>query len=154
MANLIAMKSKDPSTHCGAVIVGPDNEVRSTGYNSFVRGIDDEVPERYERPEKYLWIEHAERNALYNAARMGTSTRNCVMFTTLYPCMDCARAIVQSGIKKVVYMDPALEHAQEWLEAARERVPILFSEAGVSHVKYNGPLITNIQRLVNGELLD
>lgn len=151
MANLIAMKSKDTSTHCGAVIVGPDNEVRSTGYNSFVRGINDDDPERLARPEKYLWVEHAERNAIYNAARMGTSTRDCVLFSTLFPCMDCARAIVQAGIKKVVYMDPEVSiNAQEWLDIARQRVPVLFSEAGVSYVEYDGPLIQTIQRQVNG----
>ena len=65
MANLVAKKSKDQSTQIGAVIVGPDNEIRSTGYNSFPCGINDDLQERQERPEKYYWIEHAERNALY-----------------------------------------------------------------------------------------
>ena len=67
MANLVAKKSKDQSTKIGAVIVGADNEIRSTGYNSFPKGLNDDLQERQERPEKYYWIEHAERNALYNA---------------------------------------------------------------------------------------
>ena len=69
MANLVAKKSKDQSTQIGAVIVGPDNEIRSTGYNSFPKGLNDDLQERQERPEKYYWIEHAERNALYNASQ-------------------------------------------------------------------------------------
>ena len=67
MANLVAKKSKDQSTQIGAVIVVPDNEIRSIIYNSFPSGINDDLQERQERPEKYYWIEHAERNALYNA---------------------------------------------------------------------------------------
>ena len=66
IAALVSMKSKDQKTHHGAVIVGPNNEIRSTGYNSFVRRLKDDVPERQERPEKYHWFEHAERNAIYN----------------------------------------------------------------------------------------
>ena len=57
MANLVAKKSKDQSTQIGAVIVGPDNEIRSTGYNSFPKGLNDDLQERQERPEKYYWIE-------------------------------------------------------------------------------------------------
>ena len=65
----VAARSKDPNTQIGCVIVGPNHEIRSTGYNSFPRGIRDDVPERLVRPTKYLWIEHAERNAICNAAR-------------------------------------------------------------------------------------
>ena len=73
----VSRRSKDPHTKLGAVVVGPAHEIRATGYNSLVRGIRDDVPERLERPEKYLWMEHAERNAIYNAARHGTQMR-CV----------------------------------------------------------------------------
>ena len=72
LAEQVKLKSKDQSTQIGAVIVGEDNEVLSTGYNSFPRGMDDSKQERQERPEKYFWFEHAERNAIYNAARVGT----------------------------------------------------------------------------------
>ena len=67
MAYLAATKSKDKSTTVGAVVVGPDNEIRTTGYNSFVRGFNEE-PRHHERPLKYEVTEHAERNAIYNAA--------------------------------------------------------------------------------------
>ena len=98
----VAKKSKDPDTKVGCVIVGPDNEVRSTGYNSLPRGMDDSVKERYVRPEKYKWIEHAERNAIYNAAKIGTQLNGCRLYVQWYPCIDCARAIIQVGINKII----------------------------------------------------
>ena len=106
MANFVSQKSKDIHTKVGCVIVGENNEVRSTGYNGFPIGVDDSVdhfPERFERPEKYTWTEHAERNAIYLAARNGgTSLENCKIFLNGLPCADCARAIIQSGIKHVI----------------------------------------------------
>lgn len=103
IAQAVKEKSKDPSTKIGAVIVGKDKEIVSTGYNSFPRGLNDEVPERFERPEKYSWFEHAERNSIYNAARIGVSTKDCTIYLTCgLPCIDCARAIVNSGIRKIV----------------------------------------------------
>lgn len=102
IAEQVKLKSKDESTQIGAVIVGIDNEVLSTGYNSFPRGMDDSKQERQERPEKYFWFEHAERNAIYNAARVGTALKNSTIYLTSgAPCMDCARGIVNSGIKVV-----------------------------------------------------
>src|SRR6185295_4715100 len=74
ICKVVASRSKDPNTQIGCVIIGPNHEIRSTGYNSFPRGIRDDVPERLVRPTKYLWIEHAERNAICNAARAGTAT--------------------------------------------------------------------------------
>lgn len=104
MAHLVASKSKDKSTNVGAVIVGPDNEIRSTGYNNFPRGINDDVEERHGRPQKYEWTEHAERNAIYNAARIGVPVKGCTMYFNYEPspCADCARGIIQSGINKIV----------------------------------------------------
>ena len=102
MAKLVASWSKDPSTKVGAIVVGPDREIRSTGYNGVVRGVDDNIPERLERPTKYDFFEHAERNAVYNACLIGASLKGCVIYVTAMPCPDCARAIIQSGIKMVV----------------------------------------------------
>ncbi len=70
LAKMFGTWSKDRSAGTGCVIVGSDRLLRVTGYNGFVRGIDDEVSKRHERPEKYLWTEHAERNAIYNAAKL------------------------------------------------------------------------------------
>lgn len=102
MAQLVKTWSKDPSTKVGAVVVGPDREIRSTGYNGIVRGVNDDLPERLERPTKYDFFEHAERNAVYNACLIGASLKGCVIYVTSMPCPDCARAIIQSGIKMVV----------------------------------------------------
>ncbi len=132
MARLVSTRSKDPNTHIGAVIVGPDNEVLSTGYNSFPRGINDDVPERSERPEKYFWFEHAERNAIYSAARHGVRLKGCRMFLSCWvPCTDCARAIIQSGIQEVV-LGQAVEDASrtKWIEEAK-RSEQMCEEAGV-----------------------
>lgn len=98
----IAEWSKDRSTKVGAVIVGPDNEPRSMGYNGFPRNVDDDVEERHERPVKYKFTEHAERNAVYNAARVGIPLKGCRIYVPWIPCSDCARAIIQSGITEIV----------------------------------------------------
>ena len=102
VAELVKTWSKDTSTKVGAVVVGPDREIRSTGYTGVVRGVEDDIPERLERPTKYDFFEHAERNAVYNACLIGASLKGCVIYVTAMPCPDCARAIIQSGIKMVV----------------------------------------------------
>ena len=106
LALLIASWSKDTSTKVGCVVVGPNREIRSTGYNGLPRGVDDDDPARFERPEKYLYTEHCERNAIYNAARMGLSLEGCTMYMPWFPCADCCRAIIQSGITTLVASEP------------------------------------------------
>lgn len=96
----ISGKSKDRSTKCGAVIVTPDNDIVTRGWNDHPRGLPD-YSERRERPAKYVFTEHAERNAIYNAARLGVSTKGCSIYVNRVPCPDCARAIIQSGIRQV-----------------------------------------------------
>lgn len=102
----VAQQSNDRSRKVGCVIVGPDNEIRSTGFNSFPQGIVDSVEHRHERPAKYLWTEHAERNAIYNAAKQGVSTNGCKMYLPWFPCVDCSRAIIQAGIKELIAVEP------------------------------------------------
>jgi dCMP deaminase len=101
LAKIIGYWSKDDSTKCGCVIVGPDYEIRSTGYNGLPRGISYDDTARLERPEKYFWFEHGERNAIYNAARMGTPLKGCYAFVTHSPCHNCASALIQAGITRV-----------------------------------------------------
>ncbi len=98
LAHHIASWSKDRSKKHGCVIVGPDHSVRTLGYNGFPRGINDDVESRHDRPAKYLWTEHAERNAIYNAGKLGVILEGSTLYLTWYPCADCARAIIQSGI--------------------------------------------------------
>jgi dCMP deaminase len=102
--------SKDKNKKVGAVIVDSDNIVLSMGYNGIPRDCDDTDETRYERPIKYLFTEHAERNAIYHAARHGVSLKDCKMYVTLFPCADCARAMIQSGITKLIAPEPNLDH--------------------------------------------
>jgi dCMP deaminase len=129
LAKLVGSWSKDRSTKVGCVIVGPNNEVRSIGYNGFPRNADDDSDERHSRPTKYKWTEHAERNAVYNAARVGTPIDGCSMYLPWFPCMDCARAIVQSGINELVAFAPDLED-DKWGEDFRSALT-LFKECNV-----------------------
>jgi len=132
----IAARSKDPNTKTGCLITGPDHEIRSTGYNSLPRGVRDDQdiwPERFGRPEKYYWFEHAERNAIYNAARVGTPLLGCTIYINWLSCMDCARGIIQSGIARVVVdklKHQAMNTSGKWDEDFK-RVEILYREAGV-----------------------
>lgn len=126
----VAGWSKDRSTKVGAIIVGPDNLLRSIGYNGFPRGVDDDVEGRHNRPLKYRWTEHAERNAIFNAARTGTALAGCRMYLPWFPCMDCARAIVQAGIVELIAIQPDLGHPT-WGEDFRYAIE-LFKEAGLA----------------------
>lgn len=147
MVYLAAMRSKDESTHVGAVVVDNLNIVRSMGYNSFVRGINDDVPERQVRPEKYFWFEHAERNAIYNSQ---SSLRGCCMYTNGIPCMDCARGIVQEGIKEII-VDAAWndDNREKWQEHTSKSME-MFKEAGVGVRFWKGKIL-DIYRFRSGK---
>ena len=104
MAHLSAMRSKDPSTQVGACIVTPSKKVVGLGYNGFPTGInDDDFPwEKHDEYDqsKYAYVVHAELNAILNAT---TSLQGCSMYVSLFPCNECAKAIIQSGIKTLIY---------------------------------------------------
>lgn len=125
--------SKDTSTQVGAIIIGPFGDDRASGYNGAPRGCRaDEDSRGITRPEKYFWYSHAELNAITNAARVGVPLDGSTIVVTHPPCMDCARAIVQAGIKQVVAARPAAEFAERWIEHTR-RVQTLFSECKVGY---------------------
>ena len=104
LAHLSAMRSKDPSTQVGAVIVDPQHKVVGIGYNGLPTGCsDDEFPWDREGgmlESKYAFVVHAELNAILNSTR---SLRGCTLYVSLFPCNECAKAIIQSGIRKIVY---------------------------------------------------
>jgi dCMP deaminase len=106
LARHLSTWGKDRSRNVACVIVGPNHEIRSTGYAGIPRGLDDTKEARHKRPAKYLWSEHAERNALYNAARVGIPVEGCTIYIPWYPCMDCARGVLQSGISRLVATEP------------------------------------------------
>lgn len=104
LAHLSARRSKDPSTQVGAAIVSPDRKVVGIGYNGFPIGCsDDEFPWEREgsfQETKYPFVVHAELNAILNSTR---DLHDCSIYVSLFPCNECAKAIIQSGIKKIVY---------------------------------------------------
>lgn len=105
----ISVWSDDPSRKVGAVIVDQENQIIATGYNGFPTGIASRH-ERFDREIKYFWVEHAERVAIYNAARIGARLLGCRIYSSLLPCADCSRAIIQSGLTSLItYKKPTDE---------------------------------------------
>lgn len=132
IANVVRTKSKDPRSKIGAIIVGPERQVISTGYNGFPRGIDETDLTRWKRPIKYGFVVHAEVNAIYNAARHGITLRGCTMYLVAFgpaPCTECVKAIIQSGIVRVVSFAMRALPAH-WLEDLTFAKALLL-EAGV-----------------------
>ena len=124
VAMLASMRSKDPNTQVGACIVGDDKRIISTGYNGFPQGCsDDEFPwDREGEETKYPFVVHAELNAVLNAG--GRSLAGSTLYVALFPCNECAKAIIQSGIKTVVYLSdkydgtPSVTASKRMLKAA------------------------------------
>jgi dCMP deaminase len=123
--------SKYPGTKVGAVVLGPNFEVRSTGWNGAPRGSRADEDGRLDnRNERLQWATHAEANAICNAARAGTSLEGCVLVCTHMPCMNCAKLIVQCGIKEVIAPAPDEYFLQNWGDDLQRSVA-LFMECGV-----------------------
>lgn len=132
MCKLVSTWSEDTSRKVGSVIVGSANEIRSTGYNGLPRGVNGSVLERHarENDEKYHWFEHAERNAIFNAARAGVSIEACTIYSSVFPCSECSRAIIQSGIVRLKSF-PAPENDKKY-ERSFNVAMTMFEEAGVA----------------------
>lgn len=111
-----ATKSKD-DTKVGAVLVGPDGEVRLTGYNGPPRGVRD-LPERRVRPAKYTFVSHAEANIVAFAAREGIRTSGCTVYVTHACCCDCMKALIQAGVSRVIYGPGTTSMPVEMFDAA------------------------------------
>lgn len=130
VAILASQRSKDPSTQVGACIIDEEKRILSTGYNGFPQGCsDDEFP--WNRDEnvgdtKYQYVVHAELNAILNAS--GKKLAGSTLYVGLFPCNECAKAIIQSGIKEVIYLSdkyhgtPAMEASRKMLNAAGVKV--------------------------------
>lgn len=135
IAMLSAQRSKDPNTQVGACIVNDDNVILGIGYNGMPRGCNDNsMP--WERDgeclaTKYPYVCHAELNAILNSSK---SLKNCTLYVTMYPCNECAKAIIQSGIKKVVYY--CNKYPDTDITKAAET---MFNFAGIKVVKYDLP---------------
>lgn len=156
---LISMRSKDPMTHVGSVIIDSDNVLVATGYNSLPRGVElDRDSKRVSREdnEKYYWVEHAERNAIYNAARRGTVLKGCKLYVPWISCSDCARAIIQTGITEVIIHQNGQDFYDEntngkWVEAHKKTLT-MFLEAGVK-TRFVTTEIVNPEIYMNGKVM-
>ena len=114
LAKHISKWSKDPSTQVGCVVVGPDREIRSTGFNGLPRGIEDNDERLNDREIKYPLICHAEENAIMHAARIGISLKDCIAYVTWPPCTRCARSLIQAGISTIIYPENT-EIPERWM---------------------------------------
>lgn len=127
----IKLRSKDNNTKIGVVIVGSDNQIISTGYNSFPRGIQDTIEERQERPEKYYWFSHAETNAVINCALNGVSSKGSTMYMSCgLPCTDCARNIINAGIL-TIWCKRDNFSTEKWREHGKRTIQ-MFKEANIN----------------------
>lgn len=134
LARHIATWSKDPSTIVGAVVVRPNNTICSTGYNGFPRGLSDADKFYEDRQIKYQRTIHAEMNAIITAPEPVTGHK---LYCTLMPCSECAKLVIQSGIKTVIVPQPSAELEMRWDFKLTEE---LFEEAGVGLFIYEGYL--------------
>ena len=139
IAILAAKRSKDPSTQVGACIVSPDNIIISTGYNGMPKGCsDDEFPwNRDGENSKYAYVVHAELNAILNAN--GRDLKDSRVYVALFPCNECAKAIIQSGVKEVVYLSDKYKDTMGNIASKR-----MLDAAGVKYKK----LQTNVKELL------
>lgn len=124
LARNVAEWSKDPSTQVGAVAVGESKQILETGFNGLPRGVQD-LPERMERPAKYIWTAHAEENLVAHAARK--QLEGSTVYVTHLCCNACARMLINAGVAKVVVGSGQTSMSVEIFEAA----VVMFNEAGV-----------------------
>ena len=131
----IAKWSKDPSRKIGAIIVGNYKQIISQGYNGFPRGVNDSDERYQDRETKYKFVVHAEMNAILNALYNGSSVKGSTIFVSGLPvCNECAKAIIQSGIKEVIYLSdkyadtPATKASKRMFDAAGVKYTKLFPE--------------------------
>jgi len=150
----VAAKSKDQRTKIGSVLV-KNKKIISEGYNGICRDVNDDCEDRHERPEKYFWFEHSERNSIYSAAKLGTSTEDSTLYTQGIPCCDCTRAVIQSGVKKLVVHKQWQEFEDlfnwgKWKDQAKRSV-IMLKESHIEVVTFDK--ILNVIGYLDGKTI-
>lgn len=150
---LIASKSKDYRTKIGAILV-KDNHQIAEGYNGLCKGVLD-LPHRIgDRANKYIWVEHAERNCCFMAAKLGISTVGSVLYCQGLPCVDCARALIQSGVKEVCFhkefQDIVLTMTSPWVNLLEYSI-LMFKETKVKVRAFSGNL--GVKAFVDGKII-
>ncbi len=154
----VASRSPDESTHSGCYIATQDNTPVSFGYNGFPRGIKN-TPERQQRPLKYQYFEHCERNAFYNAGREGKSCLGAKIYVNWLPCADCARAIIQEGISEVIVHKQGqlafkMSRDEAVWDADHDIVLGMFEESGVKFRWYTGSIRIGLMGMWSGKYYD
>ena len=138
IAKLSAMRSKDPSTQVGACIVSNDNRILSIGYNGAPNGFDDEkfpwAREGESLNTKYPYVCHAELNAILNYRGSKKDLENAKIYVDLFPCNECAKVIIQSGIKEVIFLSNKYANSENNIASRR-----LLDECGVEYKKLELP---------------
>jgi dCMP deaminase len=151
----VASRSPDESSHSGCFIANKDNTPVSFGYNGLPRGVE-LTSERQERPLKYQYFEHAERNAIYNAGREGKSCLGTKLYVNWLPCSDCARGIIQAGVAEVIVHKQGQEaflmsrNDTVWT-ADHNIVTEMFGEASVRFRWYDGPIRPGLTGMWSGK---
>lgn len=131
MAKEVSLWSKDPNTKVGAVAVGEKGQILSQGYNGFPRGIFDSPERLNDRETKYKYVVHAEMNVIYNATYSGVSLDGAKLYVYGLPvCSECAKGIIQVGIKEVYISQECMDLRPHWNESWQKSSD-MFSEAGV-----------------------
>lgn len=147
----IALQSLDSSNQNGAVIVAESGEIRR-GVNNFPDGVEFSEERSEHRPDKYWYFEHSERDAIYQCAFDGVATQNAIMYCPWSSCCDCARGIIESGIRKVVMHSERMQMTPgRWIEDVNTALSMM-QEGGVELEYFEGPIHDSPEILVNGEL--
>lgn len=146
LAHLSAMRSKDPNTQVGAVIVDQKNRVVSIGYNGFPRGCSDDTFSWNKSQEDFLdnkeaYVVHAELNAILNAP---SSVNGCRIFVSLFPCNECAKAIIQSGIVEVIYECDKYRDTQSVIASKK-----MMDAANVKYTQLPNRLLVEVSKEIN-----
>ena len=150
LAHLSALRSKDPNTQVGAAIVDENHRVVSVGYNGFPKGCsDDEFP--WSRSggvlnSKYAFVVHAELNAILNSPR---SVSGCTIYVSLFPCNECAKAIIQSGIKRIVYESDKYADTETTIASKK-----MLQAAGIELVQLENTIKLSVEKVKNTEMVD
>ena len=145
LAHLSALRSKDPNTQVGAAIIDENHRVVSVGYNGFPKGCsDDEFP--WSRSggvlnSKYAFVVHAELNAILNSPR---SVSGCTIYVSLFPCNECAKAIIQSGIKRIVYESDKYADTETTIASKK-----MLQAAGIELVQLENTIKLSVEKVKN-----
>ena len=150
LAHLSALRSKDPNTQVGAAIIDENHRVVSVGYNGFPKGCsDDEFP--WSRSggvlnSKYAFVVHAELNAILNSPR---SVSGCTIYVSLFPCNECAKAIIQAGIKRIVYESDKYADTETTIASKK-----MLQAAGIELVQLENTIKVSVEKVKNTEMVD